>query len=121
MTAATTPARHASLPARASAELGRRLGPYAGRLGWDAGQLAAHQRERLRELLGHAAEQSPFHARRLRGIDPGRFEAGDLARTRTCGLARRRRAVLISPHPREIIAPQMTTYRLGRSRGVSVS
>jgi len=80
MTAATTPARRATLPARASAELGRRLGQYAGRLGWDAATLAAHQRDRLRELLGHAAEHSPFHARRLRGIDPGRFEVGDLAR-----------------------------------------
>jgi phenylacetate-CoA ligase len=80
MTAATTTARRATLSARASAELGRRLGPYAGRLGWDAGTLAAHQRDRLRELLGHAAEHSPFHARRLRGIDPGRFEVGDLAR-----------------------------------------
>jgi phenylacetate-coenzyme A ligase PaaK-like adenylate-forming protein len=80
MTAATTTARYAALPARVSAELGRRLGPYDARLGWDAGQLAAHQRERLRELLGHAAEHSPFHARRLRGLDLSRFEVGDLAR-----------------------------------------
>ena len=80
MTAPAASARDAALPAKASAELGRRLGPYAGRLGWDAATLAAYQRERLRELLGHAAEHSPFHARRLRGIDPGRFELGDLAR-----------------------------------------
>jgi phenylacetate-CoA ligase len=80
MTAAATPARHAALPARASAELDRRLRPYAARLGWDAGHLAAHQRDRLRELLGYAAEHSPFHARRLRGLDLGRFELGDLAR-----------------------------------------
>jgi phenylacetate-coenzyme A ligase PaaK-like adenylate-forming protein len=80
MTAAATPAQHAALPARASAELDRRLRPYAGRLGWDAGQLAAHQRERLRDLLRHAAEHSPFHAGRLRGLDLSRFEVGDLAR-----------------------------------------
>ena len=80
MTAAATPTRHTVLQDRASAELTRRLGQYTQRLGWDAGQLAAHQRDRLRALLGHAAEHSPFHARRLRGLDPGRLEAGDLAR-----------------------------------------
>ena len=30
-------------------------------------------------LLAYAAEFSPFHARRLRGLDLSRFEAGDLA------------------------------------------
>ena len=80
MTAATVPARPVSLSARMSAELAGRLGPYAQRLDWDAGQLAAYQRDRLRMLLGHAAEHSPFHARRLRGLDPDRFEVGDLAR-----------------------------------------
>jgi len=80
MTAAAAPARQASLPAKASAELTWRLAQHTGRLGWDAGQLAAHQRERLRMLLAYAAEYSPFHARRLRGLDLSRFEAGDLAR-----------------------------------------
>jgi phenylacetate-CoA ligase len=80
MTAATVPARHASLPARVSAELAWRLAQHTGRLGWDAAELAAHQRERLRMLLAYAAEYSPFHARRLRGLDLSRFEAGDLAR-----------------------------------------
>jgi phenylacetate-CoA ligase len=80
MTAATTPARHTALQTRASAELTGRLSRYTGRLGWDSGQLAGHQSERLRALLGHAAEHSPFHARRLRGLDPARFEVGDLAR-----------------------------------------
>src|SRR6202008_4281625 len=61
-------------------ELIWRLGQYTQRLGWDAGQLAAHQRDRLRGLLEHAAEQAPFHARGLRGAGPGRFELGDLAR-----------------------------------------
>jgi len=63
-----------------SAELARRLGEYAGRSSWDAGELAGHQRERLRVLLAHAAEHSPFHARRLRGLDLSRFEPADLAR-----------------------------------------
>ncbi|HEY6278206.1 MAG TPA: hypothetical protein VIX86_17960 [Streptosporangiaceae bacterium] len=80
MTAATAPARHASLPARVSAELTWRLAQHTGRLDWDATELAAHQRERLRMLLAYAAEYSPFHARRLRGLDLSRFEPGDLAR-----------------------------------------
>jgi len=90
MTAATVPARPVSLSARMSAELAGRLGPYAQRLDWDAGQLAAYQRDRLRMLLGHAAGHSPFHARRLRGLDPDRFEVGangvyDGAKSKTVG------------------------------------
>ena len=80
MTAPPAPTRHTALQTRASAELTWRLSQYTERLGWDSGQLAGHQRERLRVLLGHAAEHSPFHARRLRGLDPARFEVGDLAR-----------------------------------------
>ncbi|HET7014710.1 MAG TPA: hypothetical protein VFI65_12415 [Streptosporangiaceae bacterium] len=70
----------AALPARMSAELTWRLAQHARRLGWDAGELAACQRERLRILLAYAAEYSPFHARRLRGLDLSQFEAGDLTR-----------------------------------------
>src|SRR5215470_4250314 len=80
MTAPVTSARGTALPVRMSAELARRLGEYAGRSSWDAGELAGHQRERLRVLLAHAAEHSPFHARRLRGLDLSRFEPADLAR-----------------------------------------
>jgi phenylacetate-CoA ligase len=80
MTALPAPARDAALQARVSAELTWRLSQYSGRLGWNPGQLAGHQQERLRVLLGHAAAHSPFHARRLRGLDPARFEVGDLAR-----------------------------------------
>src|SRR5580700_7725316 len=56
-----------------------RLPPQIGRLGWDAQQLAAHQSEQLRALLAIALERSPFHARRLTGIDVARFEPGQLA------------------------------------------
>ncbi len=80
MTATTVPARHACLPARVSAELTWRLAQHTSRLDWDAAELAAHQRQRLRVLLAYAAEYSPFHARRLRGLDLSRFEPGDLAR-----------------------------------------
>jgi phenylacetate-coenzyme A ligase PaaK-like adenylate-forming protein len=68
-----------TLRARFGAALTGHLEEHTGRLQWDAGQLAEHQRERLRALLTHAVERSPFHARRLRGIDPGRFEPADLA------------------------------------------
>jgi len=80
MTAPAPPVPRAALPARVSAELTWRVGQHAGRLGWDAAQLAAHQRERLRVLLTHAAAHSRFHARRLHGLDLSRFEVGDLAR-----------------------------------------
>jgi phenylacetate-CoA ligase len=67
------------LRARYGEAFGTRLPGHIQRLPWDAGRLAAHQRERLRALLACAIERSPFHARRLGGIDPGRFELGDLA------------------------------------------
>ena len=59
--------------------LASRLPPHIGRLGWDAQQLAAHQTEQLRALLAIAHERSPFHARRLAGMDPARFELSQLA------------------------------------------
>ncbi len=59
--------------------LAARLPEHIGRLGWDARQLAEHQRDQLRALLACALERSPFHARRLAGVDPGRFEPGQLA------------------------------------------
>ena len=80
MTAAAGPARHASLPAGMSAELTGRLAQYTPRLSWDPSELAACQRERLRVLLAHAAEHSPFHAGRLRGLEVSGLEVDDLAR-----------------------------------------
>ena len=68
------------LKTRVSVAVGRQMPEHIGRLGWDAGRLAAHQRDRLRALLARAIAGSPFHAERLRGIDPGRFELADLAR-----------------------------------------
>jgi phenylacetate-coenzyme A ligase PaaK-like adenylate-forming protein len=65
---------------RLSGAIGHHLPGHIERLGWDAGQLAAHQRDRLRALLARAMTRSPFHAARLRGVDPDRFELADLAR-----------------------------------------
>jgi phenylacetate-CoA ligase len=66
------------LRARMRSLLGARLPEHVHRLGWTADQLATHQRDRLRALLARAIAHSPFHARRLRGIDPHRFELADL-------------------------------------------
>jgi hypothetical protein len=68
------------LRTRVSGAVGRQMPEHIGRLGWDAGRLAAYQRNRLRALLARAIAGSPFHARRLRGVDPDRFELADLAR-----------------------------------------
>jgi phenylacetate-CoA ligase len=65
---------------RVSGAIGRQMPEHIGRLGWDAGRLAAHQRDRLRALLARAIAGSPFHAGRLRGVDPDRFELADLTR-----------------------------------------
>ena len=55
------------------------IAEHVRRLGWSVPDLRAHQRAGLRALLAHAIERSPFHRRRLAGVDPGRFELADLA------------------------------------------
>jgi len=76
----TTESGLAGLQARIESEFGPRLAAQLPRLGWDAGQLASHQTDRLRILLARAIERSPFHDRRLAGLDPARFGLADLAR-----------------------------------------
>jgi phenylacetate-coenzyme A ligase PaaK-like adenylate-forming protein len=51
---------------------------HVRRLAWDANQLTAARRGGLRRLLTHAVEHSPFHRRRLAGIDVDRVEPSDL-------------------------------------------
>jgi phenylacetate-coenzyme A ligase PaaK-like adenylate-forming protein len=63
-------ARHARVRAALPDHLERRT--------WDAARIRAHQRDRLRALLHHAKARSRFHAERLAGVDPARFELGDL-------------------------------------------
>lgn len=65
---------------RMSGAIGHHLPQHVERLGWDAGRLAVYQRDRLRALLARAIARSPFHAARLRGVDPDRFELADLTR-----------------------------------------
>jgi phenylacetate-coenzyme A ligase PaaK-like adenylate-forming protein len=49
------------------------------RLAWSRVQIVAHQRVRLRELVGHAVAYSPFHARRLAGIDVDALDPEDMS------------------------------------------
>jgi phenylacetate-CoA ligase len=76
----TTSAGLDLLRARMAAAVGGRMPGHIERLGWNAPQLAGWQRARLRALLARAIDRSPFHAARLAGIDPGRFELADLPR-----------------------------------------
>jgi phenylacetate-CoA ligase len=69
---------HDRLRARARAELAARLPDHLRRLSWDRAQLTDFQQFRLRGLLAHAIAHSPFHARRLTGLDVSRFELNDL-------------------------------------------
>jgi hypothetical protein len=62
------------LRTRVTGAIGGQMPGQIQRLGWPAGRLAAWRRDRLRTLLARAIEHSPFHAARLRGIDPSRFE-----------------------------------------------
>jgi phenylacetate-coenzyme A ligase PaaK-like adenylate-forming protein len=70
----------APLRQRYQAEFLRRAPEHVARVSWSAAQIAVRQRDGLRALLAVARERSPFHARRLRGIDPDRFELEDLVR-----------------------------------------
>jgi phenylacetate-CoA ligase len=78
MMTATTTSELDLLRARMSGSVGAQMPGHIQRLGWSPGQLATFQRDRLRALLARAIERSPFHAARLRGLDPARFELADL-------------------------------------------
>jgi phenylacetate-CoA ligase len=49
------------------------------RMSWNRDRIRDHQQRRLRSLLAYAIACSPFHARRLVGVDPATFELEDLA------------------------------------------
>lgn len=55
-----------------------RMSEHFERLDWTTETLRERQTSRLRELLTTAISGSPYHARRLHGIDPARFELEDL-------------------------------------------
>ncbi len=51
---------------------------HVGRLDWPRHQIERHQTQKLRSLLAYARARSPFHAERLRGLDPSTATAADL-------------------------------------------
>lgn len=55
------------------------LEDHVTRLDWSRQRIERYQSWRLRSLLAFARERSPFHARRLRGLDPARASVADLA------------------------------------------
>src|SRR5262249_43101865 len=57
-----------------------RLDEHVGRLRWSAERIRTQQRDRVRALLARAIASSPFHRRRVAGIDPATFELADLPR-----------------------------------------
>jgi phenylacetate-coenzyme A ligase PaaK-like adenylate-forming protein len=60
------------------AEVNRGYPEQLRRMRWTKPEITAQQRTDLRALLGHAVRHSPFHARRLAGIDLERVEPTDL-------------------------------------------
>jgi phenylacetate-CoA ligase len=55
------------------------LEDHVTRLDWSRRQIEDYQNHRLRALLAYARERSPFHARRLRALDPSCASVTDLA------------------------------------------
>jgi phenylacetate-CoA ligase len=55
------------------------LEDHITRLEWTRQQIDRYQTQRLRSLLAYAAERSPFHERRLRGLDVASASIADLA------------------------------------------
>ena len=51
---------------------------FCGRLQWTPDQLAVHQRRALRAVLSTAVDRSPWHRKRLKGIDLDALDPADL-------------------------------------------
>jgi phenylacetate-CoA ligase len=51
---------------------------FVERVVWTPARLHEEREGALRRLLRAALDNSPWHARRLRGVDPERFHEGDL-------------------------------------------
>jgi phenylacetate-coenzyme A ligase PaaK-like adenylate-forming protein len=55
------------------------LAEHVTRLDWSRRRVEDYQNHRLRALLAYARERSPFHARRLKALDPSCATVADLA------------------------------------------
>ncbi len=56
------------------------LADHVARLEWSREQIERYRDARLRALLSYARERSPFHAARMRDLDPSSATVADLAR-----------------------------------------
>ena len=59
--------------------VGAALEEHVTRLEWSRQRIEDYQNHRLRALLAYARERSPFHARRLKALDPSSATVADLA------------------------------------------
>jgi phenylacetate-CoA ligase len=75
----TAAARHEELRRAQRVDVGALTLAHARRLRWSKEQIATERRTRLRELVAHAVEHSPFHAERLAGVDPSRVTEEELS------------------------------------------
>ena len=65
--------------ARLAASLAAQLPREIDRVTWPLEQLWALRDQRLRELIWHAKSHSPWHAKRLKHIDPTTLSGDDLS------------------------------------------
>jgi phenylacetate-CoA ligase len=72
-------AAYERLRAAQLADVQAALVEHVARLNWSRDQIDRYRTHRLRALLGYALERSPFHARRLHGLDPNRATVADLS------------------------------------------
>jgi phenylacetate-coenzyme A ligase PaaK-like adenylate-forming protein len=70
--------RYEHLRRRHQEEAGRLVPEHVARLSWPAERLKRERRDGLRALLADAAARSPWHRRRLAGIDPRDVDEDDL-------------------------------------------
>jgi phenylacetate-CoA ligase len=78
--AVTPPPRHDELRARHTAEAMAAAPELVGRLEWSAERLAEHRLGELRRLVRVARDLSPWHRRRLAGVDPEEIDETTLGR-----------------------------------------
>jgi hypothetical protein len=100
-----------------NARLRAALPTHLDRLTWDADRVRDHQRDRLRALLRHAEAHSRFHAERLAGIDPARFELADLPSLPTMTKAEMMASTTCSPTRGCRARPWNATYFSRPHRG----
>jgi phenylacetate-CoA ligase len=70
--------QHSDLRRSHREDVGAGILAHARRVRWSKARIDAERRERLRDLLTYAVKNSPFHAERLRGIDPAHFTEDEL-------------------------------------------